>query len=267
MAPIRSPRPRTLLSAEIVLVLLGVALTVPSADAAIPLALLGLPVLLYGWLGARIAERAAENRIGWLLSAAALTAAAGISGEAYGRFGRLHVSEPLPFAGTIRTLTEIVPPPVVAVCFLIVFLSFPTGRLPSPRWRPVVWIVVAAGMVMGLALLGDPASPAALLIPRVSGAIPFREVLPDVALTLVGAAFLLTVASLFVRSRRVSPDERREIRGLLVTLVVMAAAVPPFAVFGRTEDGSWLIAFFAVSVFALGFLFAVPFSLSISMLR
>ena len=35
----------------------------------------------------------------------------------------------------------------------LVFLLFPTGRLPSPRWRPLAW---AAGLTGGLVLLEVP---------------------------------------------------------------------------------------------------------------
>jgi len=39
----------------------------------------------------------------------------------------------------------------------LVFLLFPTGRLPSPRWRPLAW---AAGLTGGLVLLEVPFGPA-----------------------------------------------------------------------------------------------------------
>ncbi len=265
MNPARLPRPRSLLLVEAGLLVIAVALSVPEAGA-IGIVLLGIPILVYGWLGARIAERAPENRIGWLLSAAALTGAAALAGIAYQRFGDAHSTASLPLADVVHLLAVVVPVPVIGICFLIVFLSYPNGRLPSVRWRPVVWLGVAVGALAAVLLLRDPALVAAGLSPAWSRAGIFRAPFTDVVVALAAAVFLLMVASLYVRARRVPVEERRPVRGLLITLLLMAGAVLPLIVFGRSE-GNWLIAFFTGLLFLLGFLVGIPFALSVAMLR
>ncbi len=265
MNRVRRPRPKRLLAAETILVLLGVALTLPD-ESAIALVLLGVPILVYGWLGARIAERVPANRVGWLLSTAAMTAAIALVGSAYQHFGAVHSTHALPFARAVRVVATVLPPAIIAVCFLLVFLSFPTGRLPSATWRPAVVLVAVVGAVAVLAGLGDPELAAAARLPRWVSDIPFRGSLPDLVVTLGALAFLVTVASLFVRSRSAPREERQPVRGLLVTLLVMAAAIPPFAFLARSDE-NWIVAFFTVMTIALGFLVAIPFSLSVSMLR
>jgi signal transduction histidine kinase len=261
----RLPRPRSLLSGEAALLVLAVAITVPEPSA-IALASFGIPVLVYGWLGTRIAERAPENRIGWLLSGAALTAAAAFAGVAYQRFGIVHSTRSLPLADVVHLLVVVVPVPVIGFCFLLVFLSFPNGRLPSVRWRPVVWLGVAAAALAAVVSLRDTELVAAGLSPAWARAGPFQEPFTDVVVALAAAVFLLMVASLFARARRVPVEERRPVRGLLITLLLMAVAIPPVIVFGRS-DGTWIIAFFTSLVFLLGFLVGIPFSLSVAMLR
>ena len=261
----RLPRPRSLLFVEAGLLVIAVAMSVPESDA-IGLAVLSIPILVYGWLGSRIAERAPENRIGWLLSVAALTAAAALAGIAYQRFGVVHSTAPLPLAGLVHLFAVVVPVPVIGICFLIVFLSYPNGRLPSVRWRPVAWLGMAAGALAAVVLLRDPELEAAGLSPAWSRARIFQEPFTDVVVALAAAVFLLMVASLFARARRVSLEERRPVRGLLITLLLMAAAIPPVIVFGQS-DGTWIIAFFTSLVFLLGFLVGIPFSLSVAMLR
>ena len=150
----RLPRPRSLLFVEAGLLVLAVAMSVPDSSA-IAIALVGIPILVYGWLGTRIAERAPENRIGWLLSGAALTAAAALAGTAYHRFGIVHSTRSLPWARIVHLLDVVVPLPIIGICFLIVFLSFPNGRIPSARWRPVVWLGVAVGALAAVVQLGD----------------------------------------------------------------------------------------------------------------
>jgi len=265
MSRLRLPRPRSLLFVEAALLVLAIALMVPESSA-IGIVVLSIPIMVYGWLGARIAERAPGNRIGWLLSGAALTAAAAFAGVAYQRFGIVHSTRSLPLADVVHLLVVVVPVPVIGFCFLLVFLSFPNGRLPSVRWQPVVWLGVAVAVLAAVLSLRDAELVAAGLSPAWARAGPFQEPFTDVVVALAAAVFLLMVVSLFARARRVPVEERRPVRGLLITLLLMAAAIPPVIVFGRS-DGTWLIAFFTSLVFLLGFLVGIPFSLSVAMLR
>ena len=261
----RLPRPRSLLLVEAGLLVIAFAMSVPDSSA-IAIALVGVPILVYGWLGTRIAERAPENRIGWLLSGAALTAAAALAGTAYHRFGIVHSTRSLPWARIVHLLDVVVPVPVVGICFLIVFLSFPNGRIPSARWRPVVWLGVAVGVLATVVQLRDNELERAGLSPAWARAGLFRDPFSEVVAVLAAAVFLLMVASLFARARRLPVEERRPVRGLLITLLLMAAAIPPVILFGQS-DGNWIIAFFTFLVFLLGFLVGIPFSLSVAMLR
>jgi signal transduction histidine kinase len=247
------------------LLVIAVAMSVPDSSA-IAIALVGVPILVYGWLGTRIAERAPENRIGWLLSGAALTAAAALAGTAYHRFGIVHLTRSLPWARIVHLLDVVVPVPVVGICFLIVFLSFPNGRIPSARWRPVVWLGVAVGVLATVVQLRDNELERAGLSPAWARAGLFRDPFSEVVAVLAAAVFLFMVASLFTRARRLPFEERRPVRGLLITLLLMAAAIPPVILFGQS-DGNWIIAFFTFLVFLLGFLVGIPFSLSVAMLR
>jgi signal transduction histidine kinase len=266
MSWLRRPRPRSLLFVEAALLVIAVAITVPEPGA-IPLALFGVPILVYGWLGTRIAERAPENRIGWLLSGAALTAAAAFAGVAYQRFGIVHSTRSLPLADVVHLLVVVVPVPIIGFCFLLVFLSFPNGHLPSVRWRPVVWLGAAVGALAAVVSLRDTELVAAGLSPAWARAGLFQEPFTDVVVALAAAVFLLMVASLFARARRVPVEERRPVRGLLITLLLMAAAIPPVIVFGRSDGNYWIIAFLTFLVFLLGFLVGIPFTLSVAMLR
>jgi signal transduction histidine kinase len=256
-------RPRALLLTEALIVVLGIGFTLPDSGV-IGIALLAVPTLVYGWLGARIAERAPENRVGWLLSAASVTAALAVAGTAYHSFDQTHAVSPLPFSRGIHVLVETLPFPMIGVFLLIAFLSFPDGRLPSPRWRAVVWLLVAIGVAGSIVLLGN-SLVAVGLNPLWARTWLLASPFPDLVVTTAGAGFLLTVASLAVRSRRASPEERRPIRGLLVSLLLMAATLPLFAFFAA--DDNWIIVFPAFALLVLGVLVLIPFSLSVAMLR
>ncbi|MEI2689106.1 MAG: hypothetical protein V9H69_05080 [Anaerolineae bacterium] len=118
---------------------------------------------------------------------------------------------------------------------LFVILYFPTGRLPSPRWR---WLrTLGLGLVIYFmvvcALLPEvngPGEPVPWRVPNPIGIASLEFSMP------VWIALLLTlvvgsVASLFVRFRRADPVERSQLKWLLyaggVFLVVYAGGFAP----------------------------------------
>ena len=143
--------PRALLYGEVSAIVLASVLALPALEAIPPL-LVGVPILTYGWLGARIAERAPGNAVGWLLSAPATAAAAGLLGVSYSLWGERHGSPALPLAGAIEVVSASVSPVVIGVSLMLTFQLFPTGRPPSPGWRPVGWFTVAAGVASAAAI-------------------------------------------------------------------------------------------------------------------
>jgi two-component system, NarL family, sensor kinase len=57
------------------------------------------------------------------------------------------VAESLPgvaLASWLATWTNL---PGIAITITFVIVLFPDGRLPSPRWRPVGWLMAAATVV------------------------------------------------------------------------------------------------------------------------
>jgi signal transduction histidine kinase len=94
-------------------------------------------------IGTLLAYRRPDNRIGWLFIAAGVAFALNTFGTAYGV--RALVIDPgsLPAGRPVAWLansTGIIP----SLMLTAIFLLFPTGRLPSRRWRPVAWVIGAA---------------------------------------------------------------------------------------------------------------------------
>jgi signal transduction histidine kinase len=104
--------------------------------------ILGVPVV-----GGVLAARRPENPIGWLFLAAGLSLGLATFGQPYGVFA-LKVSTTTPPAGRawvwIGNWSWVLG--IVALSFAV-FL-FPTGRLPSRRWRPVAWFVGGASILL-----------------------------------------------------------------------------------------------------------------------
>ena len=104
----------------------------------------------YATLGALIVRRAG-NLIGWIMLGAGAAQAFLAIASAYAVIGVATFPGSLPAAKQVGTLAECSFPAVVfTIAFM--FLLFPTGTLPSRRWRPVA----AAGLVLAVPDHGRP---------------------------------------------------------------------------------------------------------------
>jgi signal transduction histidine kinase len=215
-------------------------------------------------LGVAVARHARRNVVGALMVLVglceALTAAREI-GE------RVLVQHP----STLVTLDWLVVLFVESSVWLFVALAllllyFPDGRPPSRRWRPVPWVLVAAGFAHHAYGAVDPAPYQAPLedLPHPFGAPPFvfdlLSLLADVALLVLLVA---CAASLVVRSRRSDDVRRRQVKWLALAGV----GVPGFVVVCLTEvivlgQPRWLSLAVGIAT-AVG----VPVAAAIAMLR
>ncbi len=118
------------------------------------------PVLLaFAAVGWFIARHRPRNPIGWLFLVEALAFAVAVATSNYARYAASTHSQPAA-AAWLAWLGAI--PGELFYMFALVLLVFPDGRVPSPRWRPVAWVIIAAeaatvaiAMLSGAALRGQ----------------------------------------------------------------------------------------------------------------
>ena len=188
--------------------------------------LLSVGALAYAGAGGLIARRVPGNAIGWLLSLTGLSLTVAMLTEQYALYGLATAPGAVPAAKVAGVLSGAAVALTVILLAYIVLL-FPDGRLPSPRWRPVLWAlaVVAAGLVaqqfqVGIMISGGITN--ALNAPKASypnplGVFPqhgwFSALLAGIFI-LALVAGLLILASVFVRRRRASTERRQQLAWL-----------------------------------------------------
>jgi hypothetical protein len=197
---------------------------------------IGAPVL-----GGLVASRRPENLYGWLWLGLGLSAALLQLAGSYGAYALVVEPGSLPAPRTVSQVLGIAwGIGIILLPFLL--LLFPTGRLPSRRWRPVVWAVLVAGavlLIIGLFLPGESigafenplgvggAVGEALLF--ISGAVVF---------TIFGA-IILAALSLVLRYRRAGGIERQQIKWFAYAAVLFGGSFIFGGFLGWDLPGIW----------------------------
>ena len=187
------------------------------------------PLLLaFAAVGAIVATHRPANPIGWLFLAEGLGFALGVATDTYARYAtREGVVAPPSVAWAVWLGTIL---GELAFLFALAVLLFPDGRLPSPRWRVVAWLIVAGEALL---VLMSATSSAAL---RAQNSAVLRapvrlipDSLADQVVNAVQTAFiplcLAAAAGLTVRYRRANPDVRHQIKWVAYAGLLTAVAL------------------------------------------
>ena len=191
--------------------------------------------LVFITTGAFLAGRRPANPVGWLLLGWGMVMALGSFTGAYVNRGLVRDPGSLPGPSWVGWAEGVIWHPAFGLLALLLLL-FPHGRLPSPRWRPFAWFVVAVYLVLALAAALAPGSvelyypeatpPVRLPVAGLADAV-FEWLLPGQLLVLATA-----LVSLVLRLRRASGEERQQVKWFVYTVVtvVLVTVVLPWAV-------------------------------------
>jgi len=159
---------------------------------------------------------------------------------------------------------------------LLLPLYFPDGRLLSPRWRPVLWLVLLFSMGLGVAFgalwwpdeLGDAPGvvgdvPSVVNPLGIEALRPVGRVIKDIYIAVPFLVIVLcSVASLVVRFRRSSGEERQQMKWL--TYAAAANFATLLLVMSLPADSAWYRAVDALSTLVLA---GLPVAVGIAVLR
>jgi signal transduction histidine kinase len=235
--------------------------------------------VLYATLGALIVRRAG-NVIGWMLIGIGGAQAISWLASAYAVFGVAHPGTlPAPeLAGLLGEWSFI--PVFTGIGFML--LLFPSGTLPSPRWRPWAGLGLLAtaltmvGFVVRPRLMALPApGGVSLMLENPLGVRSLGPVLSTVLIgTLNGLSVLVTVilaaafVSLAVRYRSGGREVRQQIKWLALAAVAVAgcqaAALLAIAITGDASNPVTVTAYVVIPVTVL---FGIPAVITLAILK
>ena len=212
----------TLLGLTVVLQTAGVVLALTGGEAwAAAFGFIPITVS-FALVGALIAVRAG-NRLGWYFLAGATVTALSVAAKAYASRTPAAVLPGAAWAGWILTVSL----GVTAPFFFLTPLLFPDGRPPSPRWRPVIWIAILAGVAAAVSsAISDVNfhSDFPQLRDPVVLVAPLGTVY-NLATTIGPLVFLAGAVSMVVRYRRSGQEQRLQLKWFVYASAVSALVV------------------------------------------
>jgi len=218
------------------LVPLAVAAREAESDIAVVIITMSLALV-----GIVVARRQPGNPLGWMFLALAALAALGNCAGAYAVLSyRLGHHLPLGVAAVFLALYWC---PLI-VAFPLMILLFPDGRLPSPRWRPVLWGYLAVGACWPVSVYAVAAGAVAAGDLRIlpggdlqavddpAGSSAWLGSVEAVTLPVLAVFWLVFVARQVLSWRRADGERRQQLKWLMSGAAVCMAATTVIAVGG-----------------------------------
>ena len=199
-----------LLAASFVLIVLGWSTPLPQGvttwrDQAVLLAgLIGAPVL-----GGLVASRRPSNAYGWVWLAFGLCLVVQQAAHTYAAYARWVEPGSLVAPLTIVRVFGLGNQAALGLATFLLLL-FPTGRLPSRRWRPLAWVSALSGVTIAVLVFffGSP--------DKVGGVV---SIVAAAAVSSILATFVLSTISLVIRFRAALGTERQQLKWFALAAV------------------------------------------------
>jgi len=217
-------------------------------------------------VGAIVASHRPENPVGWLLCLSGVVISTQSFAAQYAIYALLAQPNTLPAGEAMTWIASWLLPTMIGLQVFYILL-FPTGRLPSRRWRWVAWLTVAF-VVVGVIL--SAFSPGALMgalgpIRNPLGTESFTNVYKALLYTISPLLFVAVALSVFMRLRYARGVERQQIKWLAYAAAAWALGIILNIIIATLDTPLWFeraaLAYFTVAGEA------VPIAIGIAILR
>jgi hypothetical protein len=218
-------------------------------------------------VGGLIASRRPENPIGWMFCLIGLASLWDFFSQEYAFYALVTQPGTLP-GGVWMAWTEILTAAIAWPLMFFSLLLFPTGRLPSPRWRPVAWAAAVTFILTAVLSALEPGRLLYVPAPNPTGIEQAGGII-ELSLNIVIVIFLGIVlaiaASVIGRFRRARGEEREQLKWLAFSALFLGT-LAVLGVLNTMVVGNRVFEF-AVGILATFAVAAIPVSVGIAILR
>ena len=239
----------SLCSAAVALLIANVVLSIMAGtldEDGISVLVFPIFLLAFSTVGALIAARQPGNAIGWVFIGTGLAWAVLGAADGYAAYALSTGGEASLAARAADWVNIWFYGPGIFVPVTLLLLLFPDGRVPSPRWRPVLWLAVFGNAGVFIANAFDPSTET--IDARFLTSNPFGvQILDPVLSAIVPLAYVAAIVAVIaapvamvMRFRGAHGDERRQLQwlayaGILVVLAI-AGTIVVGSITGWTAD-------------------------------
>jgi signal transduction histidine kinase len=223
-------------------------------------------VVVDATVGAIVASRRPENPVGWLLCLFGLTVSIAHFSSQYAIYALLAQPNLLPAGEALAWIASWLLPIMISLQVFYLLL-FPTGRLPSRRWRWLAWLTVAfilVGVILS-AFSSDAYLGSLGPIRNPLGIEGFTNVYKAVLYTMAPLMFGAAALSLFMRLRRAVGVERQQLKWFAYGAAIFALGIVLIIIPLAIETPSWF-EWAGEAIFTVAGT-AIPISIGIAILR
>jgi len=209
-------------------------------------------------------SRRPRNLVGWLLTAVGLCVGVSIFASSYAGLALVMNPGALPGGAVAAWLVRVSGVLALILGGPVLILLFPDGRLPSARWRPVAWVLLAGTVLslVNLAFAPGPVSDFPVDNPLgIDAYEPFVRPVDGLTNVLLTIATVGAVLSIVARFWRGDAIERQQLKwfGYWAAVVAALLVLAMLLLGSPTEDA-------AFNVFVLS-LAGLPIAVGIAVLR
>jgi hypothetical protein len=217
-------------------------------------------------VGAVVASRRPENPVGWLLCLSGVAVGTSSFTSQYAIYALLAQPNSLP-AGEVMAWIAAWMLPIMSGLQVSYLLLFPTGRLPSRRWRWLAWLTVAYILVGVITAAFSPGAYQGSLGPirNPLGIEGFTQFYKAVVYTMAPTLFIAAAISLFIRLRRAVGVERQQLKWLAYAAGVFAVAIVLISISIAIDTPRWYV--WVASAIFVAVTPGVPVAIGIAILR
>lgn len=228
-----------------------------------------LVLLAFATVGALIASRHPQNPIGWIFCICALLSALGNFLLEYTFYTLITVPGSLPAGALLGVFGNWARSLGWFLMLTYLLLLFPNGHLPSPRWRPLAYLIAGLLVAYSIAVLltaypyinidtrlAAVRNPLGILV-----ANDLFDQLANFSLLLLYLTIIACIIAVVLRFRRARGEERQQLKWFAygTTLSILMLIVIIILIFSNVNGAPGSI-FFLTVVF-------IPISAGIAMLR